>query len=65
MRGDAISSPSRKFVPILSRSWRFPRRPPADKRVGGSSARCTRYHQCFSAPNGQYAVFLSSMHERK
>mgnify|MGYP000116602660 CR=1 FL=1 len=39
MRGDAISSPSRKFVPILSRIRRFPRQLIEFGTVGGLAAR--------------------------
>ena len=46
MRDGAIPPTSRKFVPILSRIWRFPRQPPVNGPVGGSSAWCTRHHQC-------------------
>lgn len=40
MRDGAISSPSRKFVPILSRTWRFPRQPFEFETVEGSSSPC-------------------------
>jgi len=45
MRDHAISWTSRKFVPILSRTWPFLCQPLANEPVWGPMPSCTRYHQ--------------------